>query len=200
MTGFVEGDEPGAHGHVSAQSPSTNGSSGKKVAERYLAPLGIDATDAAFTDVCPIYFVKYGTPAKREQGDAIAAEYDAIAADLGFEPASLPKRQSAASLVKRASTEFADRTIADLEQADADLVVTLGNEALQALANIENLSPEAPAQNLQTLRDDSRYGARGKLRVNGRDVDWLPLAHPGLLRGGSDWDDLHLSWEGASGG
>lgn len=207
-TGFVAGDDPGGHGTISAKSPPSNGSSGQKVAERYLTPLGVDSSVAAFTDVYPYYFVKHETPAKREQGDAIAAEYDAIAGQLGFPPSSLPKRPSAESLVKRASTECADRIRSDLEEADADLVVSLGNEALKTLALLPSLSPEAPADSLQDLYDERRYGGRGKLRINGRVADWLPLAHPGLLRlaagattsttaGGRDWNEAHRRWENA---
>ena len=132
--GFIEGDEPGAHGWISPTSPPANGSSGTKVEERYLRPLGVTASSAAFTDVYPVFVIK-GTGGtgrgRREQGDAIRVEYDSIAENLGLPRSSIPARPTARRLVQDALTRLTSRIVQDLEAADAPRVVTLGDEALQ---------------------------------------------------------------------
>lgn len=207
-SGFVEGDHPGGHGRLSRTSPPTNGSSGLKVEQRYLAPLGIAPDETAFTDICPVFFVKHGSGERREQGDAIAAEFDGIARHLGHQPSSLPRRPSPAALVRMAVDEFKQRLIADLEAADAPVVITLGEEVLQALRRIPELGAAPPVETLTDLYVD-RYGEEGTLKVNGRTVLWLPLAHPGLLRGKAPseateaalprstagWNICHSRWE-----
>lgn len=219
---FVEGDRRGAHGHVAWKSPSTNGSSGRKVEGRYLAALGVDATRTAFTDVCPVFFAKYGNSARRPQGTAIEQEYNAVAGDLGVKPASLPARPTVKALVRKAVEEYGASLLADLERADAPLVVTLGEEVLQTLRQLPQLEAVPPAESLTEIYDCGLYGKEGTLRVNGRRIRWLPLPHPGLLtgetppasiptasatqafttgpvtlaRGGRrDWNAAHAQWE-----
>jgi hypothetical protein len=205
-TGFIEGDHPGAHGTLAVKSPPTNGSSGRKVEGRYLAALKVEASQAAFTDVCPVFFAKYGQSKRRPQGTAIEQEYNSIAAELGLPPATLPPRPPVKALVTRAVEEFGDRLLADLERAEAPLVVTFGEEVLQTLRQLPKLSPNPPAETLPELFDRGMYGAEGTLEVNGRSVRWLPLPHPGLLNGdvpleknrdrkGRDWNAAHEAWE-----
>jgi hypothetical protein len=203
LVGFTEGD----HGTIDQRSPSANGSSGRKVAERYLAPGGLTPGQAAFTDVCPVFFVKQGSGKRRGQGDAIATEFDGIAAELGHSQSSLPRRPSPKALVEMAITEFKQRLVSDLEAADAPAVITLGDEVLQVLRRIPELAPAPPADSLADLYPN-RYGEEGTLRVNGRTVRWLPLVHPGLLRGTpavdtsvpasprtvDGWSVLHARW------
>lgn len=122
--GFVEG----RHGAISSRAPSTNGSSGKKVVERYLAPLGIAAERATYTDVFPVFQVKTSNGSKREQGDAIRDEYDRIAAQLGVQPSSLPARIPKSKLPAVAASTFGERLVADLSASEAPLVITLGDE------------------------------------------------------------------------
>jgi hypothetical protein len=207
--GFIDGDDPGAHGWVSNTSPTANGSSGAKVDKRYLAPLGIAAASAAFTDVYPVFVTKsVGRAAhgRREQGDAIRDEYDSIAEDLGFPASSLPRRPTAKHLVTDSLDRFQGHIMRAVEAADAPLVITLGDETLQVLRRIPALTPEPPAETITDLYGE-RYGARGHLAVNGRRVEWLPLVHPGLLKGtarqvtvdpakrsGSGWNWLHSKW------
>jgi hypothetical protein len=209
-TGFDEGDHPGAHGTLAAKSPPTNGSSGRKVEGRYLAALGMDASQAAFTDVCPVFFAKYGQSKRRPQGTAIEQEYNAIADELRMPTATLPPRPSVNELVGRAVEHYGNQLIADLERADAPLIVTLGEEVLQTLRRLPQLVPDPPAETLPELYDRGLYGAEGTLKVNSSNVRWLPLPHPGLLHGdiapaispevdrglgGRDWNAAHARWE-----
>jgi uracil-DNA glycosylase len=179
VSGFRAGDAPGTHGRA---VPGMNGPSGRTVESRYLTPLNATAAETAFTDVCPVFFVKDGTAKRPGQGRVIAREYNAVAADMGVIPSSLPRRPSPRDLVRLAVDKFSQRLVADLEQADAPIVVSLGEEALQTLCRVPQLAAVPPAQSLTELYGD-RYGAEGELRVNGRAVRWLPLVHPGLLKG-----------------
>jgi hypothetical protein len=209
-TGFIEGDEPGARGWIGDVSPLANGSSGSKVEERYLRPLGIAADDVGFTDVYPVFVIKSAGPGRdgrREQGYAIRDEYDAIADDLGTSRSSLPARPTAKRLVNDAVQLFRARILNDLEAADAPRVITLGDGALQVLRQIPELMPKAPAPTITDLYGAGQYGRPGELTVNRRSVEWLALAHPGLLKGepkpvaldpnkrtGHGWNWLHEQW------
>jgi hypothetical protein len=88
-------------------------------------------------------------------------------------------------------------------------VVTLGDDVLQALVNIPAMQPKPPVNSVVELYAEDRYASEGTLRVNDRDVRWLPLVHPGLLKGKPDldgdidpaartlqgWNTLHGRWE-----
>ncbi|NLD76030.1 MAG: hypothetical protein GX643_05120 [Acidimicrobiales bacterium] len=207
VTGFVDGDHAGAHGWIGPRSPSANGSSGAKVEERYLRPLGIPVSQTAFTDVYPVFVVKRSKSGKRrEQGDAIAVEYDSIAQDIGRQPSTLPPRPSTGALVAGAIERFSDRIVDDLEAADAPLIISLGDEALQVLSQIPALQPRPPARTI-TETYGTEYGRPGSLTVNGTAVQWIALAHPGLLKGkprpvpispakrsGPGWNWVHEQW------
>lgn len=211
--GFVEGK----HGFVSPVSPSTNGSSGEKVVAHYLTPLGISPTRVSFTDVYPVFLIKASRSAatrsrtgkaRREQGDAIRDEYDRIADRLGVSPCSLPARIPKARLPGLAASTFRERLVADLSAAEAPLVITLGEEVWATLLAIPALRARPPQDSFSMLYG-SAYGSAGRITVNGREVTWLPLVHPGLLKGNLEleadvsagprtakgWATLHGRWK-----
>jgi hypothetical protein len=176
--GFLDGK----HGVISPVSPSTNGSSGEKVVRRYLTPLGISAARATFTDVYPVFLVKTSSGKRREQGDAIRDEYDSIAPRMGLPVCSLPARIPSARLPALAAAAFGERLVADLSAAGAPLIITLGEEVWETLVAIPALRARPPLEKFTDLYGEA-YGAMGSLTVNGREVAWLPLVHPGLLKG-----------------
>jgi hypothetical protein len=201
--GFLDGK----HGTVSAVSPASNGSSGEKVVRHYLTPLGIAAARATFTDVYPVFLTKTSNGKRREQGDAIRDEYDSIAPQMEVPASSLPARISSARLPALAASAFGERLVADLSAAAAPLIVTLGKEVWDTLLAIPSLRASPPREALTDLYGDA-YGAMGSLTVNGREVAWLPLIHPGLLKGEPDptadipartrtvkgWATIHARW------
>jgi hypothetical protein len=201
----------GKHGEVLALSPRTNGSSGEKVVRKYLEPLGIRADRATFTDVYPAFLVKTSNGRRREQGDAIRDEYDSIARRMELPVSSLPPRMPAARLPARAASTFGGRLVADLSAAAAPLIITLGAEVWDTLVAIPSLHARHPREKLTDLYGDA-YGTAGSLTVNGRQTVWLPLAHPGLLKGNADpgsevtagrrtangWATLHARWAAAT--
>ena len=203
--GFVDDK----HGSIEARSPNANGSSGKKVIQQYLMPLDIEPDRAAFTDIYPVFLVKTKKPnaAKREQGDAIREEYDSIAKPMGWHPCTLPPRIPTDRLPRIAAATFGDRLVADLTEAAAPLIVTLGEEVWSTVLAIPSLCARAPRRTFSDLYGDA-YGQKGRITVGGREVEWLPLVHPGLLRGEMDptetvslerrttrgWGVFHARW------
>ncbi len=100
--GFVEGNEPGAHGILTT---ATNGPSGSGLTEKYFPALPFTVEDTAFLDVYPVYFVKTGTSSQRGQAEAIEQEYNSIVTQLSdasgdrprFDAATLPLRPTPAA-------------------------------------------------------------------------------------------------------
>jgi hypothetical protein len=181
--GFLEG----THGTVSPVPPAANGSSGAKLEKRYLAPLGIPVARVTFMDVYPVFLVKTASGARREQGDAIRDDYDSIALQMGVPVSSLPARIAKAKLPTLAASTFGPRLVADLTAAAAPLVITLGEEVWDTLLAIPSLRARPPRPHFPDLYGEA-YGATGSLAVGGREVTWLPLVHPGLLKGTADAD------------
>jgi len=86
------------------------------------------------------------------------------------------------------------------------LIISLGDEALQVLSQIPALQPRPPARTI-TETYGTEYGRPGSLTVNGTAVQWIALAHPGLLKGkprpvpispakrsGPGWNWVHEQW------
>jgi hypothetical protein len=177
--GFVSGDHPGAHGRVQARG---NGPSGCKVRERYLKPLHETPAHVAFTDVYPMYMAKRGTRKRPEQWNAIEREFNPIAAPLGRSVAWLPPRLPPRRLIESAKAEFSQQLVADLRAAQPERVITLGNEAMKVVLDIQELDAQAGGPTLNALRAVNQYGVEGSLSLDGNRVPWLPLVHPGQLR------------------
>ena len=210
LVGFQAGDELGSHGHIGLRSPRTNGSSGMKVLEHYLAPLGLHPDSVTFTDVYPVFVVKSGRigSKNRGQGGAIRDEYDPIAENMRMRPSSLPPRPARALLPKLAARDFSTRLLSDLAASQADLVITLGSEVWDTFHLIPELQARAPTPTFEGLYG-SRYGQTGELQVFAKKMTWLPLVHPGLLTTVTDttggpaevrrtergWNSLHANWK-----
>jgi hypothetical protein len=173
--------------------PARNGPSGTGVTDHVLGRLDIDISSVAFTDVVPWYFVKRGVGS---QGEAMASRFAPVAERLGVHPGSLPTRPSRRQLVEiAASAERRDALRAEIIQAEAPLVVTLGQEALDALRDIAD-----EVAGVQSRLAPNGYGEIGYLRVDGRRYDLLPLVHPGFRRQTSDprWVDAFEAWSDAT--
>ncbi|MBI2795696.1 MAG: hypothetical protein HYX65_03205 [Gemmatimonadetes bacterium] len=198
---FRVGDEQGQDGTIARTSPSTNGSSGKKVEERYLRPIGLKPERTSFTDIFPVFMVKKTrrqSMKRREQGDAIAQEYDVIAAALGRSPCTLPERIPDKVLPTVAAEHFAERLVDDILAAKPPLIISLGDEVWRALRNWPHIRANHNAESFDLLRAP-RYGERGSIEVDGHRAEWLPLVHPGLLKNPApmqdSWESQHLGWE-----
>ncbi len=158
-----------------------NGSSGQAVAERVLAPLGLDFEQVWTTDALPIFHV-HRVP--RTQGDAMSTRYDAFAAKRGLPLHNLATRPPVDQLVQRAIEQEAPRLQDELRKSQAPLLITLGNEALAVAAAL--LEGDLPSR----LRADEAYGKRHRVRLGAAQLEVLPLVHPGQRT----WLQAHDRW------
>jgi len=184
--GFREGDEPDEHGHAYAHM---NGTSGRAVAERVLAPLDATPAQTFFTDVLPRFFVKTGPPARPQQADRIRDVYTPFAELTGLPSSLLPQRPSPAQLVAQAIKDEGSRLRAELAEAYAPTLVTLGEEARAVVAEVADEASGAPLDPL--YRDDS-YGRAGAVRIGNYCAPWYALTHPGNRS--PAWTALHTRW------
>ena len=181
------GFDPTTHGTVRV---GNNGPSGSGLVNEILAPLGIDPSNAAFTDAVPWFFVKSGPGS---QGDAIREQFNPIARRLELVEGELPARPTTRALVElAASTRRRDGLRQEVLDADTRLVITLGQEALSALRSVADSVSGAPSR-LTT----HGYGTKAELVVAGRTCALLPLAHPGFLRQTTnrEWRDALERWK-----
>jgi hypothetical protein len=179
--------ENGRHGHVRV---GHNGPSGTGVVKDVLAPLKLEPADAAFTDAVPWFFVKGGPGS---QGDAIQRRFAPVARELGVHEGSLPVRPTRRGLVAvAASSPRREDLRREIVAAGAPLVVTLGQEALDAVRGVA----DTDVRGVQETLSPSGYGRRGELVVDRHRYELLPLVHPGFRRQTSneDWKRALAAW------
>lgn len=184
--GFREGDEPDEHGHAYGHM---NGTSGRAVAKRVLAPLDVTPAQTFFTDVLPRFFVKTGPPARPQQADRIRDVYKPFAELTGLPPSLLPQRPSPARLVAQAIKEEGPRLRTELAEAHAPTLVTLGEEARAVIAEVAD---EASGVPLDPLSRGDSYGRPGSVRIGNYCASWYALTHPGNRS--PAWTALHKRW------
>jgi hypothetical protein len=189
---FRTGDERDTWGWVHAAS---NGTSGQRVVDQVLVPLGVSADETWFSDVVDRFFIKFGH-GKRGQADAIAAGYAPFAAAAGLPKAKLPTRPKPAALVELAVRDHAQRLVAELAEAASSVVVTLGEEARQVLLALADAAEGPPTQPLEgrLFQGDAQvaYGEAGEARVGNLTFRWHALKHPGQRT--EPWPTLHEAW------
>ncbi len=184
--GFRDGDGPSQWGQVFAAG---NGTSGRPVRDHVLVPLGLDPVDVWFTDVVNTYFVKTG---KGQQGAAVGL-FNTVAPHMDLAEARLPARPTPAELIKLAVQHHRERLRAELVEASAPIVVTLGEEARSVLDCIADASDGEPSRPLTgaTASADS-YGGPGTVTIGGWTGRWFALVHPGNRA--KQWRKLHADW------
>ena len=190
--GFRTGDGLGDHGRVTAAG---NGTSGRPVRDKALQRLGVDVRDVWFTDAVDSFFVKKGTAGRNQQGDVIERVYNRFADSRnGLERADLPERPSVDQLVELAVTEHRARLRMELVEADAPILITLGEEARRVLAGIADEAAGPPLTPLtRGPAVAAAYGRPGSVTIDNRTIGrWYALAHPGNRD--TYWAGLHASW------
>ena len=151
-----------------------NGSTGRHLRASYLAPFGARLEDAWRTDIVNTYFVSRGG------ASAIAASYRPAAAALGLPDVHLPERPAPHDLVALAARDHRDRIVAELEEAQPEHVLTIGEEPLAALWEV-GVEPLGGGPRLAKL-SAAAYGRRLAIVLpNGHRCLLHPLAHPNLL-------------------
>jgi len=154
-----------------------NGSSGVKVEQEILRPLGLDRKDTLLTDCLDTYHLSEG------MSKAIGEVYEPLARRLDLPSVDLPKHPGEREIVQQAQK---DRLAVELQQAEPEVVITLGRAALEVLNGL--VEAEAPAR----LAAEVTYGAPIDIRVSGRPAKWYPLVHPGQQA--ERWRTVHGEW------
>jgi hypothetical protein len=178
--------DDGAHGTVSI---GHNGPSGAGLVTKALQPLGLDPSAVAFTDAVPWFFVKGG---EGSQGDAMRSRFAPIAEGLEVHPGSLPPRPSSAKLVDVAASEGRRDTLRrEVIDAATPVVITLGQEALEAMRRVAD-----GVDGAQERLTPSGYGALRSLTIDGHVYGLLPLVHPGFERqtNNDTWKKALVAW------
>lgn len=146
-----------------------NGSSGAWVDENILKPLGVARADAWITDALDTYRCSTALAAR------LADTYDKLAVRTGLPAARLPEHPNEKQIIIEACDKHVRRLRTELERCKPDRIVTLGNAAL---AVVLELLPRVAGAELRRLSAGEGYGSPVMVRLGGRKVELLPLAHP----------------------
>ena len=97
---------------------------------------------------------------------------------------------------RAASHRRRDTLRAEVLETDAPLVITLGQEALDAMIAVAD-----EVRGVQTIMSPDGYGAIGHISIGHRRMDFLPLAHPGFLRQTANprWRSAFMAWSDSLG-
>ena len=164
-----------------------NGSSGVVLSADVLAPLGAVRNDAWITDVLDTYRASEGAAGR------IADTYAQFAAAAKAPPAALAHHPSEDAIVQEGlEPPQRQRLIAELEKAQPKVIVTLGNAALRVLRTV--LAKDGGSNAPAALSAGREYGKAVSLRLGGRSVTWLPLAHPAAVRTIPAFRTVHRAW------
>jgi hypothetical protein len=143
-----------------------NGSSGARLRELVLAPLGIGRGDAWITDCLDIYHESEEATERFNEPETAS-----LLAELHIRDRVLPLHPDEGEIVAGAQI---DRLRSELNECQPEIVITLGNAALRVLGKLT----EGPTP-LARLSPDPSYGKSHSLLLPGRSaVRLLPLAHP----------------------
>lgn len=171
-----------AHGTAAV---GNNGPSGVGLLDNVLEPLGLRDDEIAFTDAVPWFFVKDGAGS---QGEAARERFGPIAPAINASLSTLPTRPTTRQLVRLASDGARrDSLRAELVAAGAPLVITLGQEALDAVRAVADHCTGTQ----ERLAPTDDYGTRGELVIDSHTMGLLPLVHPGFQRQTIRPDWLH---------
>jgi len=157
-----------------------NGPSGAALDEMFLDPLGINRDDAWLCDLVPHSCVN---PSQRK---AIKREYTPVIYQFKLPVPSVPP------VPKILADDARRREILDeIRESQAELLVLLGDKPIQSfLKHFDD--------RWKRLADFSPYGQRHRVRLDGLEIDVLPLAHPRqtaqLGMASEKWYKLHQEW------
>jgi uracil-DNA glycosylase len=159
-----------------------NGSTGRALVTSILEPLGITQADTWMTDCLDTY------RCSDEQAIRMFGRYNAFAHDCGLPLAILPEHPDEDDIASEAKQHHNKRLREEVRAASPDWVITLGNAALRVLTG---LIDEVPAPLPHRLVPNNTYGQVLEVRLLGRNIRWLPLAHPAAPR---DYQTAHDQW------
>lgn len=161
---------------------SLNGSSGRKLHEEWIAPLGIDRRDYFVTDCLDTAMMSTGVERRVTADGGADATYHLLVDELGLPPVEMPPHPSEGEIVARARGNH-DRIRGQLAASGATMLITLGNAAARVVA-------EVGGQTGGGLEHDSYQEVR-HIDVGGRSYAWHALVHPAVR---PPWTETHRVW------
>lgn len=153
---------------------SFNGSSGREIQSRWLAPLDIAPDQAFITDCLDTSMMSNGVES------ALNAVYRPLGDRLGLPDVDMKPHPSESAIVRDAQRERLARQIA---ASDARTVVTLGNAAARVVAEMSG------HRGGQLVAET--YLATRTAVIEGREIEWHALIHPAS---GPGWQRRHDEW------
>lgn len=163
--------------------PQFNGPSGKWVENHILEPLGTKREDSWITDCLDTYYESEGASDRLDEAELMAAMKK-----LGIPERRHDPHPSEDCIVKKALERHQPRLMAELDVANPQIVVTLGNAALRVFAALI----DDGGSRIQKLDAGDGYGDVVSVAVRGRNFKWLPLAHPAAPE---VYKKAHAKWE-----
>jgi len=163
--------------------PQFNGPSGKWVEQHILGPLGTKREDSWITDCLDTYYESEGAADRLDEAELVAAMKN-----LGIPERRHDPHPSEDDIVKMALECHQPRLKAELDVANPQIVVTLGNAALRVFAALV----DGGRIRIKKLDAEDGYGDAIDVAVLGRDLKWVPLAHPAAPEA---YKKAHAKWE-----
>lgn len=161
----------------SVRPSSLNGSSGRTLHARWLAPLGVAADDYFITDCLPTAMMSTGV-----EKVVTVGPYAELVDRLGLPEVAMPAHPSENAIVTQAVAHH-ERIREQITASGATRIVTLGNAAARVLA-------AATGETGGALAADSYVHAR-RVVIEGRDLEWHALVHPAVR---APWVERHDQW------
>ena len=162
-----------------------NGPSAKVLDEHILGALGYTRDDAWLCDLLPETRINDG------QKKVIEKKYNPDVEKYGLNEVTIPDRPTVFSDPQRNK-----EILEELQESQAHLLVLLGDIPI---AQFLNEVATVPYKTLQEYVDLYGYGNPTEIKIDGRTIQVLPLAHPrqiGALGAHSEkWNKLHQDWE-----
>jgi len=170
------GDTVGACGRFSVPA-NLNGPSGQWVDDNVLQPLGVTRDKAWITDCLDTYRMSTGVAKRLDDTYANGVR------GLGWPNYNIGSHPSETDIVREALELHADRLRSELSSCQPEVIVTLGNAAARVITALLGDGP-------RKLKLDG-YGARLHPTVEGRMLEWIPLAHPAAPK---QYQEAHKAW------
>lgn len=157
-----------------------NGPSGSWLHSHILEPLTVaGATNHFVTDCLTTYRLSTGAAARLDD------TYEALAQKLSHLPsADLRPHPSETQIVREALVTQVERLYSQLEAAQPNVVVTLGNAASRVIAKL------AGATDSGQLVEEG-YGQPSTVSISNVEFSWIALVHPATPK---VWQERHQAW------
>jgi hypothetical protein len=168
-------------GHLKLASPANNGPSGRALDVSYLNPLGLVRSQVWLSDMVP------HTLSNRGQQGAIQKHYEPLQQRFGLHKSTVPLTpMNSAGWRNLVEVE---RLAQELEQSQADTIISLGNSVIAYFLNRVSKTPISPLA-------PEHYGTARQAVIMGRRYQVICLAHMRVttIRPIIRWRLAHEDW------